>query len=122
MGDDEEAPSSGKVGCLRPAQTGKASLFCHNTAPPLGKLRVILPLRGVSVLILQTLATMAQWEDFNLIFSFNKKYSYDSKTVDQIVSNRRALENRLFADRLLGLLGIKGGKLETNNCIAITNN
>lgn len=65
---------------------------------------------------------MAQWEDFNLIFSFNKKYSYDSKTVDQIVSNRRALENRLFADRLLGLLGIKGGKLETNNCIAITNN
>ncbi|KAJ5161054.1 hypothetical protein N7492_006446 [Penicillium capsulatum] len=51
---------------------------------------------------------MAQWEDFNHIFSFNKKYSYDAKTFDQIISNRRALENRLFADRLLGLLGIKG--------------
>ncbi|KAJ5692451.1 hypothetical protein N7462_001874 [Penicillium macrosclerotiorum] len=51
---------------------------------------------------------MAQWEDFNHIFSFNKKYAYDAKVVEQIISNRRALENRLFADRLLGLLGIKG--------------
>lgn len=58
---------------------------------------------------------MAQWEDFNQIFSFNKKYSYDSKTVDQIVSNRHALENRLFADRLLGLLGIKGGMVSASN-------
>lgn len=52
---------------------------------------------------------MAQWEKFDHIFSFNKKYSYDSKTVDQIISNRRSLEGQLFADRLLGLLGIKGG-------------
>ncbi|KAJ5396759.1 hypothetical protein N7509_004872 [Penicillium cosmopolitanum] len=51
---------------------------------------------------------MAQWEKFDHIFSFNKKYSYDSKTVDQIISNRRSLEGQLFADRLLGLLGIKG--------------
>lgn len=54
--------------------------------------------------------TMAQWEDFNHIFSFNKKYSYDAKVVDQIISNRKALENQLFADRLLGLAGITGGK------------
>lgn len=54
---------------------------------------------------------MAQWEKFDYIFSFNKKYSYDSKTVDQIISNRRSLEGQLFADRLLGLLGIKGGTL-----------
>ncbi|KAJ5153074.1 uncharacterized protein N7482_009552 [Penicillium canariense] len=51
---------------------------------------------------------MAQWEDFNHIFSFNKKYSYDAKVVDQILSNRKALGNQLFADRLLGLAGIKG--------------
>lgn len=53
---------------------------------------------------------MAQWEDFNHIFSFNRKYSYDAKAVDQIISNRKLLENQLFADRLLGLAGIKGGK------------
>ena len=53
---------------------------------------------------------MAQWERFDHIFSFNKKYSYDSKIVDQIVANRRSLEGQLFADRLLGLLGIKGGQ------------
>lgn len=54
---------------------------------------------------------MAPWEDFNHVYSFNKKYSYDNKVFDQIVSNRRALENQLFADRLLSLLGIKGGML-----------
>jgi hypothetical protein len=53
---------------------------------------------------------MAQWENFSHIFSFNKKYSYDAKVVDQIASNRKALENQLFADRLLSLAGIKGGK------------
>ena len=52
---------------------------------------------------------MALWEDFNAIFSFNKKFAYDTKTFDTIIANRRSLENRLFADRLLGLLGIKGG-------------
>ncbi|KAJ5930308.1 hypothetical protein N7466_005801, partial [Penicillium verhagenii] len=52
--------------------------------------------------------TMALWEDFNHIFSFNKKFHYEAKIVEQINSNRRALENHLFADRLLGLLGIKG--------------
>ncbi|KAJ5624086.1 hypothetical protein N7510_000395 [Penicillium lagena] len=51
---------------------------------------------------------MALWEDFETIFFFNKKYSYDAKVVEQILANRRALENQLFADRLLGLLGIKG--------------
>lgn len=52
---------------------------------------------------------MALWENFDHVFSFNKKYSYDTKVFDQILANRRALENQLFADRLLGLLGIKGG-------------
>lgn len=60
---------------------------------------------------------MAQWEDFNQIFAFNKKYHYDAKVVELINSNRRALENHLFADRLLALVGIKGG---TNNLIALS--
>ncbi|KAJ5220425.1 hypothetical protein N7468_009629 [Penicillium chermesinum] len=51
---------------------------------------------------------MSYWADFDNIFSFNKKYHYESKTVELIVSNRRVLDNQLFADRLLGLLGIKG--------------
>lgn len=72
----------------------------RNNTPPRSLLRFS---------ILQQLGTMALWEDFDHVFSFNKKYSYDSKVFDQIVANRRALENQLFADRLLGLLGIKGG-------------
>ncbi|PYI19884.1 hypothetical protein BO99DRAFT_383775 [Aspergillus violaceofuscus CBS 115571] len=50
---------------------------------------------------------MAPWEDFDSIFQFNKDFSYDGKLIEQIISNRRALEDRLFADRLLGLLGVK---------------
>ncbi|GES63396.1 nuclear pore complex assembly-domain-containing protein [Aspergillus terreus] len=50
---------------------------------------------------------MASWDDFNSIFSFNKTYSYDGRVIDHILSNRRALENQLFVDRLLGLAGVK---------------
>lgn len=53
---------------------------------------------------------MAPWDDFDAIFGFNKSVVYDGKVIEQIISNRRALENRLFADRLLGLLGVKAGK------------
>lgn len=56
--------------------------------------------------------TMAPWDDFDAIFGFNKNVVYDGKVVEQIISNRRALDNRLFADRLLGLLGVKAGKKE----------
>lgn len=52
---------------------------------------------------------MVPWDDFDSIFSFNRNFSYDVKVIDQILSNRRALENRLFADRLLGLLQVKAG-------------
>lgn len=51
---------------------------------------------------------MAPWESFDQVFSFNKKYSYEPKVFDQILSSRRSLD-QLFADRLLGLLGIQGG-------------
>ncbi|KAE8362785.1 hypothetical protein BDV27DRAFT_146659 [Aspergillus caelatus] len=50
---------------------------------------------------------MAPWEDFDSVFSFNKNFAYDGKVIEQILSNRRALDNQLFADRLLGLLGVK---------------
>lgn len=91
-------------------------------SPPGNNTIVILPIRGgrprelcnfscdFQQLCSESQLTMAQWEDFNYIFSFNNKYSYDAKVVDQIISNRKALENQLFADRLLGLAGIKGGK------------
>lgn len=53
---------------------------------------------------------MAPWDDFDTIFYFNKNFTYDGKVIEQIVANRRALENQLFADRLLGLLGVKAGR------------
>ncbi|EAW11567.1 ELYS family protein [Aspergillus clavatus NRRL 1] len=54
---------------------------------------------------------MAPWEDFDTIFYFNKNFTYDDKAIDHILSNRRALENQLFADRLFGLLGVQAGRL-----------
>ncbi|KAJ5766961.1 uncharacterized protein N7511_004577 [Penicillium nucicola] len=51
---------------------------------------------------------MAPWDNFDQVFSFNKKYTYEPKAVEQILANRRAFENQLFADRLLRLLGIQG--------------
>ncbi|KAA8647212.1 hypothetical protein EYZ11_006841 [Aspergillus tanneri] len=50
---------------------------------------------------------MAPWDDFDAIFYFNKNFVYDGKVIEQIISNRRALENQLFVDRLLGLAGVK---------------
>jgi len=46
-------------------------------------------------------------EDFDTIYYFDKNYSYDSKSVELIVSNRRSLEGQLFIDRLLALLDVK---------------
>lgn len=55
--------------------------------------------------------TMAPWEDFDATFHFSRNFTYDGKLVEQIQSNRRSLENQLFVDRLLSLLGVKAGKL-----------
>ncbi|KAG5287135.1 hypothetical protein I7I48_02991 [Histoplasma ohiense] len=49
---------------------------------------------------------MAPWEEFDATFYFKRDSSYDSKTVDLIIANRRALENILFVDRLLKALNI----------------
>lgn len=53
---------------------------------------------------------MPSWEDFDVSFFFNKNFVYDGKLVDQIITNRRALEGQLFVDRLLELLGVKPGR------------
>ncbi|GAD98785.1 hypothetical protein AN4596.2 [Paecilomyces variotii No. 5] len=50
---------------------------------------------------------MAPWEDFDATFHFSRNFTYDGKLVEQIQSNRRSLENQLFVDRLLSLLGVK---------------
>lgn len=52
---------------------------------------------------------MAPWEDFESAFKFNRKYAYDTPTIEQIRSNRKSLENVLFVDRLLRVLGINSG-------------
>lgn len=52
---------------------------------------------------------MASWEDFDVTFSFNRNFTYDKKLIDTINGNRRSLENQLFIDRLLGLMGVKAG-------------
>ena len=52
---------------------------------------------------------MSLWEEFDQTFHFNKDFAYDAKIADQIVANRRALDNQLFVDRLLSLLGVNAG-------------
>lgn len=52
---------------------------------------------------------MAPWEEFDATFYFKRDSSYDSKKVDLIIANRRALENILFVDRLLKALNIDAG-------------
>lgn len=52
---------------------------------------------------------MVNWDSFDTIFYFNRNFSYDGNLVNQIVANRRALQNQLFVDRLLELLEIKPG-------------
>jgi hypothetical protein len=54
---------------------------------------------------------MAPWEQFEATYCFNKEFSYDKSLADQIISNRRSLEHRLFIDRLLDLLGVKTGSI-----------
>lgn len=54
---------------------------------------------------------MASWEDFDSTFSFKRDFNYDVKTIDLVVHNRRALNDVLFIDRLLNILGIDTGKL-----------
>jgi len=53
---------------------------------------------------------MDDFEDFETVFFFKSDYAFDHKTVDVILANRRTLENELFFDRLLRVLGIRQGR------------
>ncbi|KAH8703240.1 nuclear pore complex assembly-domain-containing protein [Talaromyces proteolyticus] len=50
---------------------------------------------------------MASWESFEFTFQFEPNYAHDKKTLDRITANRRSLQNQLFIDRLLKLMGVK---------------
>lgn len=50
---------------------------------------------------------MEEFEDFEAVFGTKSDVAYDPQTIEEIVDNRRALENVLFLDRLLGALGIE---------------
>jgi Nuclear pore complex assembly len=56
---------------------------------------------------------MSSWESFDLTFQFNRDLTYDKKLIDRINGNRRSLENQLFIDRLLGLMGVQAGMTMT---------
>ena len=103
-------------GCLRFRPIGKGAVFCHNKAHrPYYVINTAIYNRQNSEdedcrMKQTTTSTMAPWHDFDTIFYFNPNFVYDGKVIEQIISNRRALENQLFADRLLGVMGIKAGK------------
>ena len=45
--------------------------------------------------------------DYEAVFGEGPGTAYEQQTIDQIVRNRRTLEDELFVDRLLKALGIK---------------
>ncbi|KAI5310245.1 hypothetical protein KEM55_000068, partial [Ascosphaera atra] len=54
---------------------------------------------------------MEFWEDFDTTFAFKRNIAYDTKLIDQIEANRKALESTLFVDRLLTALNIDSREL-----------
>ena len=52
---------------------------------------------------------MADLSSFEDVFSFDDGYTYPSKVIDTVISNRRRLGGKLFLDRLLGLLHVEHG-------------
>ncbi len=66
---------------------------------------------------------MDEFEDFDSVFDFKNDYAYDHKIIEAILANRRTLENELFLDRLLRVLGVKQGEfLITPKALCIANN
>lgn len=50
---------------------------------------------------------MEDFDQFEAVFGFKSDVAYNQQTIDDIIRNRRALENVLFIDRLLRALGIE---------------
>lgn len=106
-----------EVGCLLPCPNRKGVFFCHNIRSALTAEScdcIVLSRRSYnyahSTNTPESTSMMAPWYDFDSIFYFNRQFSYDAKVIEHIVSNRRALENQLFVDRLLGLTGVRAGR------------
>ncbi|KAI9800241.1 MAG: hypothetical protein M1825_004225 [Sarcosagium campestre] len=53
-----------------------------------------------------TRQVLDDFNDFDHVFAFQSDYSYDSKTVGLILSNRQSLKEGLFYDKLLALFNI----------------
>jgi hypothetical protein len=56
--------------------------------------------------------TMYDWLNFDVVFQGKLDYSYDEKTVNAILKNRKELGGTLFFDRVWSNLGLKDGEYE----------
>lgn len=63
---------------------------------------------------------MEDFDQFEAVFGFKSDVTYNQQTIDDIVRNRRALENVLFVDRLLKALGIEKGACNTSDLLQFT--
>jgi hypothetical protein len=53
---------------------------------------------------------MYDWQNFDVVFQSKLDCSYDEKTVNAILKNRKELAGTLFFDRVWLNLGLKDGK------------
>jgi hypothetical protein len=53
---------------------------------------------------------MYDWQNFDVVFQSKLDCSYDEKTVNAILKNRKELADTLFFDRVWLNLGLKDGK------------
>jgi hypothetical protein len=53
---------------------------------------------------------MYDWQNFDVVFHGKLDCSYDEKTVNAILKNRKELAGTLFFDRVWSNLGLKDGK------------
>jgi len=53
---------------------------------------------------------MYDWQNFDVVFQSKPDWSYDEKTVNAILKNRKELGGTLFFDRVWLNLGLKDGK------------
>lgn len=109
------------AGCLLQSEKGKAPFFAPRPqALRFTALMGLLNLFRKQTSLIESFSSqpsisryldskMASWEHFDVTFQFNRNFAYDKNVLDTIISNRRSLENQLFIDRLLGLMGVKAG-------------
>jgi hypothetical protein len=64
---------------------------------------------ALQISILSALA-MYDWQNFDTVFQSKLDCSYDEKTVNTILKNRKELAGTLFFDRVWSNLGLKDGK------------